>query len=386
MKKEPLYKIILHDPKFRLKAFIIIDSLKQFKIAGGGIRIAQDVTIEEVERLARAMTYKLALIGSPIAGAKCGIVADPNDNNINNILKSFARLAKPILENIYIPGTDIGSTLENLELIYNEVGIDKFFIFKRNIKILNLQLYKNIFFKLQPFIGKFLNVKDDFEMQLGGMGVVASIEAACDVLDINLEKSTISIQGFGAIGSVVAKTLYSKGAKIIAVADIKGTIINKDHGLQIDKMLKYKNSYGVVDRSKLDFPFIEKTNTDEWLKVCADIIIPAATSDVINKENCKEINAKLCVQAANIPITEDAEKTLNQRKIWNIPDIVSNVGTAGIGIALTRDVSLNKRKISNEIFKRIRENTKVILNKSIKTGLPTREIAEAMAEKIINVN
>jgi glutamate dehydrogenase (NAD(P)+) len=148
---------------------------------------------------------------------------------------------------------------------------------------------------------------------------------------MNLSEATIAIQGFGSVGSGTARFLAQKGAKVIAVADVDGTIYQED-GLPVDQLIAARDELGSIDREKLDCSY-EEHPRDDWLALGAHILIPAAVADTITKNNVQRITSRLVVEAANIPVTIEAEKQLHRLGVAVVPDFIANAGAAcGFGM------------------------------------------------------
>ncbi len=136
-----------------------------------------------------------------------------------------------------------------------------------------------------------------------------------------LKGATVAVQGYGNAGAIAAQLFAEKGAKIIAVSDSRGAIVNRD-GLDPDAVLEHKKKTGSV----VDFPDTKKISNDELLTLECDVLIPAALENVIRGDNAAEINAKVIAEAANGPTTPAADTILLERGIPVLPDILANAG------------------------------------------------------------
>jgi glutamate dehydrogenase (NAD(P)+) len=156
-----------------------------------------------------------------------------------------------------------------------------------------------------------------------GMGLYFVIDAMCEKLDMKLENQSVVVQGFGNVGGWIAKLLYDRGCKILAVSDISGGIYNAN-GLEINKLLKWTQQGNFLkDLKDSKNKFI--TNT-ELLATKCDILVPAALENQITKENVNDIKTKIILEGANGPTTPEADKILFERGIHVIPDILANAG------------------------------------------------------------
>jgi glutamate dehydrogenase/leucine dehydrogenase len=366
--RAPLYEVTMYDPSTDTRAFLIIDTLKQ-GIAGGGIRMMPTVTMDEVHRLAKAMTHKFSAVNIPMGGSKSGIVADPNSPDKQKHLEAFAKMAKPFLSSMYIAGEDMGTTADDVGFLYETADCSWVKVASTQVEGFNMPSD----FDPTNFHGV------NLEVQLTGFGVAESCEEACRVLGLVPSNATVAIQGFGTVGSVTAKNLVKMGFKITTISDVLGTIHHPD-GLPIDALIAIKDDLGTVDRDKNNFD-CQQLHRDEWLAQDADILIPAALADTITMDNVGRVNAKLIVEGANIPITEAAEQTLFERDIAIVPDFIANAGAAGgFGLIITAQVEQNPDAIFAELGKRMRTATRDVLESSRQDGVLPREVAVQLAE------
>ena len=147
------------------------------------------------------------------------------------------------------------------------------------------------------------------------------IRSACEVMGISLDRATVAIQGFGNAGSIAAELLSRQGAKIIAVSDSRGGILNRA-GLRVPELLQQKVKTGSV----VNFPDSEPIDGQAILELQCDILIPAALENQITLDNADRIRARIVAEAANGPTTPDADAVLHERGIMVIPDILANAG------------------------------------------------------------
>ncbi|MEW5761463.1 MAG: Glu/Leu/Phe/Val dehydrogenase dimerization domain-containing protein [Candidatus Thermoplasmatota archaeon] len=362
-----LYEIYLNNESTGLKAFIVIDSLV-WGISGGGLRTSPKVSMGEVRELARTMTYKWAAMGIPFGGAKAGIVAQPDAKNKLELLQSFARLAKPLMHHNFFTGPDMGTTSEEVEFIFREAGIDTISFVRKKLRErgIEISLPKNV--SLTNLGGR------GFEDFITGYGVFSCIEEACKFLRLKMNEQKAVLQGFGTVGYSTAHYLSKQGVKIVGISDLAGTIYN-EKGLDIEAIYKARDRFGTIDRKKLSFQY-EELGREEILELDTDILIPAAVASAINSDNASKVKAKLVVEAANIPVTKEAEKSLHKRKILVIPDFIANAGLAcGFGLIMTGKTSTNRDEVFNAVAKRIKHATYYIIKKSKEEKITPREAA-----------
>lgn len=338
--------ILLYEPRTKVKAIVVVDNIAAGP-AIGGVRMAPDVSLDEVRRLARAMTYKNVMAGLPHGGGKSGIIADPKVVNREQVIRTFARGIKNILE--YIPGPDMGTDESSMAYIYDEtaraVGLP------RELGGIPLD-----------------------EMGATGFGVAECADVAKDYINLDLSGARVVIEGFGNVGKPAARFLSEKGAILVGASDTKGTIYNPK-GLNVEELINVKEFTGSVTNYKNG----EVLKTTDILMINTDILIPAARPDVISDANADVVDAKLIIEGANIPITQSAEKLLHDRGILVVPDFVANAGgviTASVEYhGGTDSVALDRIKTT------IRRNTKELLDKVYNDKTYPRETAVGIAKQ-----
>jgi glutamate dehydrogenase/leucine dehydrogenase len=324
------------------------------------------------------MTLKFRIFGIPLGGAKAGIVADPASPEKERHIRAFARLASPLLKEIYIAGEDLGTTARDVNLIYREAGCSWFDMMAKRMgdKIeaqgLSLDELKN----LQPTDLQGINLEE----MLTGFGLAEVAKEAAAALDLDPTKSRVSIQGFGTVGGTAAQYLAGKGFRVVVVADVEGVIYRED-GLPVEELLAARDELGTIDREKLTFEF-ESLPHEEWLSLEVEVLVPAAVSEAINEGNVEKIspNVKLIIEGANMPTTEEAERELFKRAVVVIPDFIANAGAAcGFGMLLTLQVPPEPARVLGELSKRLREVTRNVLKGSFEQGRTPRQVAEELA-------
>ncbi len=213
-----------------------------------------------------------------------------------------------------------------------------------------------------------------------GYGISEVTIEACRFLDLDPSGARVSIQGFGTVGGMTAKFLQEKGLRVTAVADIRGTIHHPE-GLPLEVLLSARDAAGNIDRSKVpgDCRLLPR---EEWMSLDVEILVPAAVADAISKENVSGIRARLVVEGANLPVTEEAASYLFDHGIADVPDFVANVGAAGgLGMILSGQIPLDPMKILEELSVRLRTTTREVLSMSREEGILPREAAIRLAER-----
>lgn len=355
------------DPVTNAKGYLVIDTLKG-GIASGGTRMRKGLTQKEVARLAHTMTLKMSTLDYPIGGAKAGIDYSPSNPDSYGVLKRFLEAHKPYLEQVWITSDDLGTRLEDIARALNEIGLKT-----ANAYLNQYPEAENLIENLNKALKLTVNSVPLIHM-ITGYGVGVTTQKALEWLGREVTGATVSIQGFGSVGASAASYFSNAGAKVVAIADIEGTVFCED-GLDIPLLLKAKDEYGYIDRSRLPKAYLNLTNTD-CLTLNVDVLVPAAVADVINKENAQDIKAKPVVEGANIPITTEGEKILTNKGIYVIPDFIANVGGLGMfGAILFKNLPPNAEKILDYLKESLERATIHALSQANEEGISPREAA-----------
>ncbi len=275
----------------------------------GGIRYHPQVTIEEVMALSMWMTWKCAIVDIPLGGGKGGIICNPKEMSKAELERLTRRYAYSIADIIGpltdIPAPDVYTGGQEMSWI-----MDTYSILKGNY--------------IQPEIitGKPIPVGGSLgRNEATGRGVAITIREAAKKLNIKMSDATVVVQGFGNAGQFAAKLVEEQGAKVIAVSDTKGSILNKN-GFKVDELVKHKNENKTVK----DFENSEEINSEDLLSTECTILIPSALENQITKYNASKINTKIIAEAANGPTTPEADNILYDNKVLVIPDVLANSG------------------------------------------------------------
>ncbi len=335
----------LHSAKTGITAIVVVDNTA-LGPSIGGVRVSPSVTRQEVIRLARAMTLKNSIAGLPHGGGKGGIIAEPNDPRKEFYFRFFARQIKHLYE--YIPGPDMGSNEEAMAWIYDEI---------------------------QRAVGLPEELGGIPLDKLGatGFGLSVCAEIAAPYAGIDLKGARVAIQGFGSVGKAAARFLSEKGAVLVAASDTGGTIYNPD-GLDYRELIKIKESSNSVVHYKKG----SAIGLEDIFSLDTEILIPAAIPDVIHKGNVDAIKAKLILQGANIPATQEAEDALHKKGILSIPDFIANAG--GVIMAAMEYEKKTEKEAFDAIATRIKDNTRRILEKSENEKILPRQAAVEIAK------
>jgi len=273
----------------------------------GGIRYHPSVTMDEVKALAMWMTWKCSLVNIPFGGGKGGVRVDVKKLSINEIERLTRRFTTVLMPFIGperdIPAPDMYTDEQTMAWM-----MDTYSVYK-GYAIPGIVTGKPI--SLGGSLGR---------TSATGRGVAIITRESANAIGMSIRDATVAIQGYGNVGYWTAKTLYEMGARIVAVSDSKGGILDYD-GLDPDEVLKHKRKTGSV----VGFSENEITN-EEILEMKVDVLIPAAIENVINEENMKRIRARMIVEGANGPVTPKAEEYLDRKCELVVPDILANSG------------------------------------------------------------
>ncbi|MEO6327681.1 MAG: Glu/Leu/Phe/Val dehydrogenase [Ginsengibacter sp.] len=287
----------------------------------GGIRFSLAVTQDEVMALAALMTYKCAIVNVPFGGAKGGIKINPkkySDYDLEKITRRYT--AELIKKNFIGPGTDVpapdyGTGAKEMAWILDTYGA----------------MHPGEIDAAACVTGKPVSqggVRGRTEAT--GLGVFYGLREVCNMhtvmdklgLGVGVEGKRVCVQGLGNVGYHCAYFFQEAGAKIVGLAEYEGAIYNQD-GLNLEAVVKHRKENGSI----LNFPGATNfETTDDALEMDCDILIPAALENVINGENAPRIKAKIIGEAANGPLTPDADEILTLKNIIVVPDMYLNAG------------------------------------------------------------
>ena len=276
--------------------------------AKGGIRFHPQVTLDEVKALATWMTWKCAVMNIPFGGGKGGVTCDPKHMTQGELERMTRRYTAGILPIIGpekdIPAPDVYTNSQTMAWIMDTYSMTKGYTVPGVVTGKPISL------------GGSLGRND-----ATARGAFYTIEHACAHLKIQLKGATVVIQGFGNAGSFAADLLHNAGAKVLAVNDSTGGVYNKN-GLDITALLLHKEKTGRV----AGFKNAEAITSDQLLALECDILVPAALENSIHADNAAAVKTKIIAEAANGPITPAADRIMEAKGIFVIPDILCNAG------------------------------------------------------------
>jgi len=273
----------------------------------GGLRYHPTMDEDHASALANLMTWKTAIVDVPFGGAKGGIDCDPSKMSrfeLERVTRRFVEQCKEMIgPTIDIPAPDVNTNADVMAWIMDEYS-------------------RHCGFSPGVVTGKPLHLfGSDGREEATGRGVMYALEEALSDRGQTLSGTTVALQGFGNVGSNAARLLAEQGAIIVAVADHKGGVSN-EKGLDISALVTWAAEY----RTVAGFAGGEAFESSEIIAWPADVLIPAALEDAIVEENADRVQAKIIVEAANAPITPEADAILHTKDVLIVPDILANAG------------------------------------------------------------
>lgn len=275
----------------------------------GGIRYAPDVSLGEVCSLAFLMTFKCALVGLPLGGAKGGVMIDPTRMSRRELQNVTRRYTSEIIDYIGpdrdIPAPDMGTNPQIMSWI--------------------MDTYSTSIGHSVPSVvtGKPISIGGTHgRVPATGNGVTYSVSSAAAHLGMSLgANTTVAVQGFGNVGMYAAKGLAALGCKVIAVTDYKGGVHNPK-GLDLEAMEKYQQEHKTI----AGFQGGDTISNADLLTLKCDVLVPAASGHQITMDNVKKIQCRILAEGANEPTNPDASRYLESNGVFVIPDILCNAG------------------------------------------------------------
>ena len=344
----------------------------------GGIRFHQDTVREEVQALATLMAIKCAVAGLPYGGSKGGIVVNPkklSKGELERLSRAFAsRIAHVIGVDVDIPAPDVNTTPQIMSWMIDE--------------------YQKVIGYKSPgtFTGKPVAIGGSLgRTEATGRGGLFVLMALLAKLKKKNKGLTVAVQGFGNVGYYFAKLANESGFKIVAISDSRGGGYVKD-GLSVETTMKCKKEKGMVAGcycrgSVCDLKSGKNITNDELLELPVDILVPAALENVINDRNMKKIKAKIILEMANGPLTEEAYEYLSKKGIVIVPDVLANSG--GVTVSYLEWVQgrqgywWSEEEVNKKLEEMIVRAFKAIWDKSLEKKMPLKQAAfEVAIERI----
>lgn len=346
--------VLVSDAKTGMRGVLVIDNSAR-GMGKGGTRMQPNVSVDEVARLARTMTWKWAAADLFYGGAKAGIRFDPTSPDKEAVLRSFAKALRNEVPREYVFGLDMGLSENDAAIINDELG-DR-----------------------GAAVGTPAELGGVAYDRLGvtGFGVAEAADQA--TVDLGLVGKRVVIQGFGAVGHAAAKRLNELGYTVVGLSTAVGSIHAPD-GLDIEQLLAQRVELG---DQLVDEYLPQRIAPGSELFLDCDILIPAALQDVITEHNAGDVRARLVTEGANLPTNEGARERLRAQETAVVPDFIANAGgVVAAAYAMQSRYSPfrpDAGPIMETVSEKIRANTSTVLEKARLGDTTTHEAAFAIA-------
>ena len=283
----------------------------------GGIRYHPDSNLDEVEALASLMTWKTSLVGIPYGGAKGAVTVDPkqlSQKDLEAVSRSYIRrLFDVIGPKRDIPAPDVGTNPQVMAWMVDE--------------------YSKLAGQFEPtaFTGKPVEIGGSFGRDTAtGFGGAVVLREFLKAKKLKAHRLRVAIQGFGAVGSAIARLLFKDGYRVVALSDSRGGIF-EPNGIDVEEIVRTQEGRGLVNQRPRSLgeaagARYRTISNEELLALDVDVLIPAALENVINEANAERLKAKVVLEMANGPVTAEADAMLGARGVAVIPDILANSG------------------------------------------------------------
>ncbi len=286
----------------------------------GGIRFHPQETIDTVKALATWMTWKCAVVDIPLGGGKGGVICDPHNLSMYEQEQICRGWVRQLVRNVGplqdVPAPDVMTSSQHMLWMLDE--------------------YEKITGgKFPGFItGKPVGMGGSLgRTEATGFGVIYTVREALKELEINPKNTTAAVQGFGNVAQYAIRLYNQMGGKVVCVSswdqnDQVGYTFKKESGIDLDELLGITDRFGGIEKDKAENLGYEVLDGDDWIKQDVDILLPCALENQITGETAKLISkkVKLIAEGANGPTTPEADKIIEERNIFMIPDFLANAG------------------------------------------------------------
>ncbi|HEY8256951.1 MAG TPA: Glu/Leu/Phe/Val dehydrogenase [Gemmatimonadales bacterium] len=276
--------------------------------AKGGIRFDLNVTLDEVKALAAWMTWKCAVVNIPFGGAKGGVVCDPPNLSNAELERITRRYTSAIIDTLG-PDSDVPAPDMNTNERMMAWIMDTYSMHKRHT-VTAVVTGKPV--EMGGSLGR---------REATGRGCTIVTREALKRLRMEVEGARVAVQGFGNVGSIAAQLMEESGLTIVAVSDKSGGVYNPK-GLKIREMQQHVRQHRYLS----EYKEAEHITNEQILTLDCEVLVPAATENVITSANAADIKARIICEGANGPTTAGADKILEENGVFVIPDILANAG------------------------------------------------------------
>jgi glutamate dehydrogenase (NAD(P)+) len=319
--------------------------------ACGGVRLLPDVEEGELRLLARSMTLKYGFLGLPQGGAKAGILGDPEapPPERNRRIERFAEAVAPLLRSrTFVPAADMGTDDADVRRMLDVAGV------KRGAR----------------------ELRDVDSGYYTALTVFAGARCAARRLGMPLARMTAAIEGFGKVGSALARLLAAAGSRIVAISTSQGAIYNPA-GLDVERLVTLGARKGSDPVE--GYREAEHLPREALLELPVDLLSPCARHHSLRADNARAVSARIVSAGANNPLTPDAERILFERGVICLPDFVTNAG--GVLGGTMAFASVGRPRIERFVETEFEARIAWMLEEAQRRTLPPSAIATSLAER-----
>ena len=274
----------------------------------GGIRFSADVNLDEVRALASWMTWKCAVVNIPFGGAKGGVICDPSmmsDGELERLTRRYtAQIIDVIGPERDVPAPDVNTNERTMAWIMDTYSM--------HVGRATTAVVTGKPMELGGSLGR---------KEATGRGCMMVTLQALKKFGLAPEDTRVVIQGFGNVGGMAARLMAARGFKVICLVEYDGAVYNPK-GLDIEALMKHRRETGSIN----EFAGGEAVDREEALFLDCDVLLPAATENVITSDNADRLRCRILCEGANGPTTAGADPILAEKKVFVIPDILANAG------------------------------------------------------------
>jgi glutamate dehydrogenase (NAD(P)+) len=351
--------VTVADPRSGMRGVLVIDNTAR-GMGKGGTRMSPNLTITEVTRLARVMTWKWAAVDLGFGGAKAGIRLDPSSPDKELVLRRFVRALASEVPAEYVFGLDMGLTERDAAIVQDELR-------DRGAAVGTPRELGGV-----PYD----------QWGVTGHGVAEAADAAAQWAGRPLRGSRVVVQGFGAVGVGAVRRLDQLGAQVVAVSTAAGAM-HDPAGLDVDALVQAKDRWG--DALVQHVPCFDVLPAGQELLLDCDVLVPAAMQDVIDTDVAARLKAGIVVEGANLPVSPAGLDVLRERGVVVVPDFIANAGGV-VAAAFAMDARYSVFPVEREpvlraISDRLRTNTRTVLDDAQRLAMTTHAAARRLAEQ-----
>ncbi|GAA0308877.1 glutamate dehydrogenase (NAD(P)+) [Kineococcus aurantiacus] len=353
--------VTVAEPRSGMRGVLVIDNTAR-GMGKGGTRMAPDLTVSEVGRLARVMTWKWAAVDLGFGGAKAGIRWDPASPDKELHLRRFVRALANEVPSEYVVGLDMGLGEDDAAVVQDELR-------DRGAAVGSPRETGGV-----PYD----------QWGVTGHGVAGAAAAALAWTGGAVAGSRVVVQGFGAVGRAAARRLDALGAQVVAVSTAAGAVHRPD-GLDVPALLAAAaHGDGLVHHVARDVPGARLLPAGAELLLDTDVLVPAARQDVLDAQLAAGVRARVVVEGANLPADAAALRVLHERGVVVVPDFIANAGGV-VAAAFAMDARysvfpVEEQRVLDAVADRLSRNTVDVLDAARRAGEPPHAAARRLAQ------